>query len=77
MRPNAAGPQNRGLAAFCLLFSKIGGDFLHPRLLLHMEGAAGLAVAAFYTVTGLYGQLFVMSLCHLVSGQGQIVILVD
>ena len=73
-------PQNGRAGSLPLslpLFTEIGADFPHPARLIHMEGAAGIAVAASHAVPGLFLQGGVMAPGQRIPGQREVVVFVD
>ena len=73
--PDAAGKGVK--AARPLSAAEVGADLRHAPRLLHMEGAAAVAVAALDAVLRMAAQVAVVVPRQLVAGPGQVVILVD
>ena len=62
---------------FAFLLSKVGPDLLHVLALCHVEGTAGIAVAAGDTIAGGLFQVAVMVMGQNIPRPGKVIVFVD
>ena len=62
---------------FAFLLSKVGPDLLHALALCHVEGTAGIAVAAGDTIAGGLFQVAVMVMGQNIPRPGKVIVFID